>query len=277
MRPTALLVNTARGGLVDLDALDAAIEAGSIAGAALDVFPAEPPPAHPLFERPGVLITPHLAASTREAQDRAGEQVAEQVAAALRGGVVTSAVNVPSIAAEDLEALQPWVPVTARLARLAAQLATGPVRGLRITARGEIAGWDARMLSTGALVGLLAGTTEDAVNVVNAPHIAEQRGISVQTTSDDAMRTFRSLVEIEVDCEGGSAAVAGTTIGPQARPWLTRVLGFDVELELASHLAFFRYPDVPGVIGHVGRRSARQASTSPTWPWHGRVARRSWW
>lgn len=249
----AVIVNTARGALVDLDALEEAIGSGHIAGAALDVFPTEPPPHHPLFEREGVLITPHLAASTREAQDRAGEQVAEQVVAALLGGVVTSAVNVPAIGAEDLEALQPWVPLTARLARLAAQLSTGPVRSLRLVARGDIASWDVRMLSTGALVGLLAGATDEPVNVVNAPHIAEQRGIAVDATTDDAARTFRSLVEVCVDCTGGGAIeVAGTTIGPLARPWLTRVLGFEVELELVEHMAFFRYADVPGVIGKVG-------------------------
>lgn len=250
--PGALIVNTARGPLIDLDALDAALERGTLGGAALDVFPTEPPPPHPLFEREGVLVTPHLAASTREAQDRAGEQVAEQVVAALCGGVVTSAVNIPAIGPEDLEALQPWVPVVSRLTRLASQLAGGAPRALRVEARGEIASYDVRMLSTGALVGLLTGATDEPVNVVNAPHVAEQRGLDVETVTDEAARTYRSLAVVAVTSDDGSAEVVGTTIGAEDRPWLTHVLGFAVDIELTSHMAFFRYGDVPGVIGKVG-------------------------
>jgi D-3-phosphoglycerate dehydrogenase len=250
--PGALIVNTARGPLIDLDALHAALEGGTVGGAALDVFPTEPPPPHPLFERSDVLVTPHLAASTREAQDRAGEQVAEQVVAALCGGVVTSAVNIPAIGPEDLEALQPWVPVVSRLTRLASQLAGGAPRGLRVEARGEIAAYDVRMLSTGALVGLLTGATDEPVNVVNAPHVAEQRGLDVETVTDEAARTYRSLAVVGVTSEEGSAEVVGTTIGAEDRPWLTHVLGFAVDIELTSHMAFFRYGDVPGVIGKVG-------------------------
>lgn len=248
----ALLINTARGALVDLDAVEESIAAGHLGGAALDVFPSEPPAPHPLFARSNVLVTPHLAASTREAQDRAGEQVAEQVVAALCGGVVTSAVNVPAIGAEDLEALQPWVPVVARLARLAGQLAAGAPHALRVSARGEIAGYDVRMLSTGALVGLLTGATEDPVNVVNAPHVAQARGLAVETSTDETARTYHSLAVVGVDSSDGSAEVVGTTIGAEARPWLTHVLGFAIDIELAPHMAFFRYGDVPGVIGKVG-------------------------
>lgn len=252
MRPGAFLVNTARGALVDLDAVHAGLEAGTIGGAALDVFPTEPPAPHPLFARDDVLVTPHLAASTREAQDRAGEQVAEQVVSALCGGVVTSAVNVPAIGPDDLEALQPWVPVASRLARLANQLAGGAPSSVRVVARGDIASYDVRMLSTGALVGMLTGTTEEPVNVVNAPHVAQQRGLAVEALVDETARTYRSLVEVRVDAQDGMAEVMGTTIGARDRPWLTRVLGFEVDIELATHMAFLRYGDVPGVIGRVG-------------------------
>ncbi|MBC7461990.1 MAG: phosphoglycerate dehydrogenase [Thermoleophilia bacterium] len=249
----ALLVNTARGPLVDLDALDAALVEGRIGGAALDVFPTEPPPFdHPLFTRDNVLVTPHLAASTEEAQNRAGEQVAEQVVAALVGGVVTSAVNVPAIGPEDLEALQPWVPLVARLTRLADQLADGAPTGLRVEACGEIAAYDVRMLSTGALVGLLSGATEDSVNVVNAPHIAESRGIKVEATTDAAAKTFRSLVVVNVDGDHSSAEVVGTVIGANDRPWLTHILGHSIDIELVPYMAFFEYSDVPGVVGKVG-------------------------
>lgn len=249
----AFVLNTARGGLIDLDALDAALVEGRIGGAALDVFPTEPPPADlPILTRANALVTPHLAASTEEAQDRAGEQVAEQVVAALCGGVVTSAVNVPSIGPEDIEALQPWMPLVARLARLSAQLAGGPARRLFVEARGEISGHDVRMLSTGALVGLLAGSTDEAVNVVNAPHLAETRGLTVEATTTDVAKTFRSLVVVDVQAQEGSAQVVGTTIGAEARPWLTHAYGFAIDIELVQNMAFFRYDDIPGVIGKVG-------------------------
>lgn len=253
-KPGALLVNTARGGLVDLDALDAALEAGQLGGAALDVYPTEPPPAHPVLARSDVLLTPHLAASTVEAQDRAGTQVAEQVVAALCGGVVTSAVNVPAIGPEELEALQPWMPLASRLARLTDQLVAGAPTSLRVQCRGEIASHGTRMLVTGALVGLLAGSTEEPVNAVNAMHVAERRGLDIAQETEDAATTYRSVLSV---CVGGADRVAkasGTLIGGSAlgRPWLTRLVGFDLDIELVRHMAFFRYRDMPGVIGLVG-------------------------
>jgi D-3-phosphoglycerate dehydrogenase len=121
-----------------------------------------------------------------------------------------------------------------------------------VEARGEIAAYDARMLSTGALVGLLAGAPEDDVNVVNAPHLAEQRGLQVETVTDEAARTFRSLVVVNVDGEDASAEVVGTIIGATDRPWLTHILGHSIDIELVPHMAFFQYEDVPGIVGKVG-------------------------
>ncbi len=253
LKPGALIVNTARGPLVDLDALDAALESGTLGGVALDVFPSEPPAPHPLFERPNVLITPHLAASTREAQDRAGEQVAEQVVAALCGGVVTSAVNVPAIGPEELEALQPWMPLASRLARLADQLVVGPPSSVHVHSRGELAAYGTRMLVTGAIVGLLAGTTDEPVNAVNAVHVAERRGLDLSDAAEDAATTYRSVLSVRVGGNDRVATASGTLLGSTAgRPWLTRLVGFDLDIELVRHMAFFRYEDVPGVIGCVG-------------------------
>ncbi|MCB0878976.1 MAG: phosphoglycerate dehydrogenase [Thermoleophilia bacterium] len=255
VKPGALLVNTARGALCDLDALQRALDAGTLGGAALDVFPEEPPPAHPLFERSDVVLTPHLAASTVEAQDRAGTQVADQVVAALCGGVVTSAVNVPAIGPEELEVLQPWMPLASRLARLADQLVAGPPSSLHVNSRGELASFGTRMLVTGALVGLLAGSTDEPVNAVNAVHVAERRGLDVTEAAEDAATTYRSVLSVRVGGNDRIAKASGTLIGgpgPAARPWLTRLVGFDLDIELTRHMAFFRYRDVPGVIGHVG-------------------------
>ncbi len=253
LKPGALIVNTARGPLVELDALDAALDAGTLGGVALDVFPTEPPAPHPLFERTNVLVTPHLAASTREAQDRAGEQVADQVVAALCGGVVTSAVNVPAIGPEELEALQPWMPLASRLARLADQLVVGPPSSVHVHSRGELAAHGTRMLVTGAIVGLLAGTTEEPVNAVNAVHVAERRGLDVSDEAEDAATTYRSVLSVRVGGADRVATASGTLLGStDGRPWLTRLVGFNLDIELVRHMAFFRYQDVPGVIGCVG-------------------------
>jgi D-3-phosphoglycerate dehydrogenase len=248
----ARLVNCARGALVDLDALDASLESGHLGGAALDVYPTEPPPPHAVFQRANVVCTPHLAASTREAQDRAGVAVAEQVTAALTGGAVTTAVNIPAIAGESVAALQGHVPLARRLACLAAQLAGAPATHLGVRARGEIAAFDVRMLSLNALIAMLSGSTDGPVTFVNAVTIAETRGIQITAETDAHAPDFSDIVEVEVAGAARRVEVAGTTIGADARPWLTRALGFEVEIELTPFMALFHYNDVPGMIGRVG-------------------------
>lgn len=252
LRPGARIINTARGALIDLDALHAAIVAGRVAGAALDVFPTEPPPPHPLFERAEVLLTPHLAASTGEAQDRAGIAVAEQVSAALTGGVVTSAVNVPRVAPEVVEALQPWAPLASRLARLACAAAGGSPRAVRISTTGSVAEWEPSMLGWSALVGLLSGTTEEPVSVVNAHSLAAERGIDVTSVAEASMADERSALTVQVTGADRTATMTGTLFGDDARPWLTGALGFSVETELSGTVLLLEYGDVPGVVGRVG-------------------------
>jgi D-3-phosphoglycerate dehydrogenase len=249
----ARIVNTARGALIDLDALELAFESGTLGGAALDVYPVEPPAPHPVFQRDAVLLTPHLAASTREAQDRAGVAVAEQVAAALSGGAgaVTTAVNIPAIAAADVEALQPYVPLAARLARLAASLAGQPITRLEVTARGDVAGFDVRMLTYSALVAMLSDSTDEPVTFVNARHIAERRGIQIEESTDPHAPDYDDIVEVRVVGDR-DVRLTGTTIGADDRPWLTSALGHVIEIELGGHMAIFRYADVPGMIGRVG-------------------------
>lgn len=251
-RPGSRLINTARGALIDLDALHGALTSGQLAGAAIDVYPVEPPVMHPVFSLPNIVLTPHLAASTREAQDRAGVAVAEQVVAALGGGgVVTTAVNVPSIAAEDVSALQPYVPLTGRLARLAQALAGAPLSRLTIGAHGDIGAFDVRMLSYNALIAMFADTTDEAVTFVNARNIAERRGIEVVETASESAADFQNLVTVETQGDR-AATVTGTTLGAEHRPWLVSALGYDIDIELTPNMAFFNYADVPGMIGRVG-------------------------
>src|SRR6476619_6348611 len=247
MRDGARLINAARGELVDEAALVAALESGKLAGAAIDVFSQEPYDG-PLLKAPNVVVTPHLAASTEEAQDRAGVIVAEQVAAALEGGLVTNAVNIPSIGAEDLEVLGPFVPLAAKLGRLAMELAEGRAERITLSYYGTLSGYDTRLLTVAALNGAFQGRSDQAVNYVNAPVVAAERGIEVAETRRRGSRDFTNLIRVEVD----GIRAAGTIIGNENRHWLVNALGFELEMELAPLMVFFRYDDVPGVIGLVG-------------------------
>jgi len=247
MRDGVRIVNAARGELLDEAALVAALESGKVAGAAIDVFSTEPYDG-PLLRAPNVVVTPHLAASTEEAQDRAGVVVAEQVAAALDGGLVTNAVNIPSVGAEDLEVLGPFVPLAAKLGRLAMELAGGETRRIGIEVYGELAEHDTRLLTVAALNGAFQGHTDHPVNYVNAPIVAADRGIEVVEEKRRAARDYTNLVAVSAD----GVRVAGTTIGREARHFLVHALGFALEMELSPRMALLLYDDVPGVIGRVG-------------------------
>jgi len=251
MRDGVYLINAARGALVDEDALLAALQSGKVAGAALDVFSSEPY-SGPLLELDSVVATPHLAASTDEAQDRAGVIVAEQVAAALEGGLVTNAVNIPVIGADDLEVLGPYVPLAAKLGRLALELTAGRADEITITAYGGIADYDTRLLTVAALNGAFQGRADRPVNYVNAPLIAHERGIDVREERSQSARDYTNLLRVEVRVGDERTRVAGTTIGSENRPWLVNAFGFELDMELAPLLVLFRYDDVPGVIGRVG-------------------------
>jgi D-3-phosphoglycerate dehydrogenase len=252
MKDGARLVNCARGELVDLDALLAGLESGKLAGAALDVFPSEPFTEHPIFARTDVVVTPHLGASTAEAQDRAGVVTAEQVTAALTGGVVTNAVNIAAVRPEAMEALAPFVPLCEKLGRLAQGLGDGGVGKVSAEFRGRIASHDTRLLGIAVLVGVLSGHTEEPVNLVNAPQMAEERGIELSETSDSVAADFSELVTVRLGSGDSAVEVSGTGVGPRNEPYLVSVWGESFYLPFAEHLAVFRYADQPGMIGRVG-------------------------
>jgi D-3-phosphoglycerate dehydrogenase len=247
MRDGVRIVNAARGALVDEAALYDALKSGKVAGAALDVY-SEEPYSGPLLELDTVVATPHLAASTDEAQDRAGLIVAEQVAAALDGGLVTNAVNIPVIGADDLQVLGPYVSLAADLGKLAMELAAGRASRIRLEFYGQLADYDTRLLTVAALNGAFQGRSEQKVNYVNAPLIAEERGIQIEEEKQRRSRDFTNLVAVSAD----GLRVAGTTIGAENRHWLVSALGYELEMELAPLLVFLKYDDVPGVIGRVG-------------------------
>jgi D-3-phosphoglycerate dehydrogenase len=251
MRTGVRIVNAARGALVDEDDLLEALKSGKVGGAALDVFSTEPYTG-PLLELDNVVATPHLAASTEEAQDRAGVIIAEQVAAALDGGLVSNAVNIPVIGAEDLEVLGAYIPLAAKLGRLAMELAAGHVEELRLTYFGALAQYDTRLLTVAALNGAFQGRSDQPVNYVNAPMIAAERGVEVREERSRAARDYTNLVRVEAVSDGVALRIAGTTMGNDNRLWLVSALGFDLDMELAPLLVVLRYDDVPGVIGKVG-------------------------
>jgi D-3-phosphoglycerate dehydrogenase len=251
MREGVRIVNAARGELLDEYALLDALRSGKVAAAALDVFCAEPY-SGPLLELDNVVVTPHLAASTEEAQDRAGVIVAEQVAAALEGALVTNAVNIPSIGAEDLEVLGPFIPLAASLGRLAMELANGRAERFELAYHGALSAYDTRLLTVAALNGAFQGRADQPVNYVNAPVIAAERGVEVVEERRRTSRDFTNLVRVAVRSEGHELRVAGTTIGRDDRRWLVSALGYELEMELSPLMAIFRYDDVPGVIGRIG-------------------------
>jgi D-3-phosphoglycerate dehydrogenase len=253
MRDGVRILNVARGGLIDEAALQDALDSGKVGGAALDVFPTEPMTESPLFGYPNVIVTPHLGASTAEATDRAGYQSAEQVVAALDGGVVSTAVNIPAIGAEDMQVLGPFLPLARQLGRLAMELAEGSsVERIEAAFMGRIADFDTRLLTLAVIQGALQGRTEEQVNLVNAPSMAEERGIVVEEKTVSEAQDYNELIRVTVIAGERKVAVAGTGIGPHRVPHLVEVQGRRLTVELEPNVTVFRYADLPGMIGRVG-------------------------
>src|SRR4051794_32503065 len=220
MKDGVRVINCARGPLLDDAALADAVRSGKVAGAALDVFRDEPVTEHPLFGMPGVIVTPHLGASTTEAQDRAGVQVAEQVVAALTGGVATNAVNLPSMSPEVMELAGPFVPLCTTLGRLAVSLSDAPsIDRIEVRYEGRLAELDTRLLTAAVLSGLLQGHTEEDVNFVNAASIADERGIVVSEERVGESEDFTELVAGGGGAgRGGRGGGGGGGGGPRPRP-----------------------------------------------------------
>jgi D-3-phosphoglycerate dehydrogenase len=255
------ILNVARGKLVDDAALQAGLDSGKVAGAALDVFPSEPITDYPLFHGyDNVVVTPHLGASTAEATDRAGFQSAEQIVLALTGGAVTTAVNIPSVGAEALAQLTPFLPLAEHLGQLAMGLAAGSsVERIEAAFLGRIADLDTRLLTLAVVTGAMRGRTEQEVNYVNAGSFAQERGIVIEEKTSREAEDFNELIRVTVVAGGERVAVAGTGVGPNQVPHLAEVWNHRFMIELEQHVSVFRYRDVPGMIGHVGTVFGRNA------------------
>jgi D-3-phosphoglycerate dehydrogenase len=251
MKPGAIVLNVARGGIVDESALASALGDGRLAGAAVDVYSSEPMSTdNPLRSAPNTVLTPHLGASTTEAQDRVAVEMAEQLLEALAGVTPTYAVNAPSVAPDVLPRLRPYVELGRRLAVLARQLSPEAFDCLSLTYAGEIAAWDCSPIRTAALAGVLEAVTDQRVNAVNADLVARERGLTVRETRTDASEPWASLVTLEAGEGPRSLRLAGSTA--HGRPHLASLDGCELDAELAGQMLITRHLDQPGVVGAVG-------------------------
>jgi D-3-phosphoglycerate dehydrogenase len=252
MKDGVRLVNTARGGIYQTEALVGALESGKVASAAIDVFEVEPTTSSPLFAFDNVIVTPHLGASTEEAQDRAGEQIAELVAAGLRGEMVTTAVNIAPVPPDVMDKVRPYLWLAERQGAMVAQLAKAGVDDLEIVMIGGLAETDTRILRTAVLKGMLSLATDEPVNFVNANYLAEQRGIRVTESKRAETHDYVSMIVVKAAGGGETVDIAASLIGKKNEPRLVSLFGYDLDMIPDQYMAFFRYPDRPGMIGKVG-------------------------
>ena len=247
-KPSLRIINVARGGIINEADLAEAVKNGVIAGAALDVFDKEPTTESPLFQVPGIVVTPHLGASTTEAQDRAGDHIADQILLALAGDFVPYAVNIS--AADANETLKPYLPLAERLGRLFSS-AAGDISELEIIATGEIAGYDTRILTLSALKGFFSARHDDAVTYVNAPQIAAAQKVTIKenkVTNSGSNSDYVNLITLRA----GTHSIAATLVGPRRQARLVMVDDHMTDVPPSDHMLVVRNDDRPGVIGLVG-------------------------
>jgi D-3-phosphoglycerate dehydrogenase / 2-oxoglutarate reductase len=253
MKKGVRIINSARGGIVDEAALVRALESGQVRSAGLDVFSSEPvPPDFPLAKFDNVIMTPHLGASTAEGQDRAGVIVAEQIVAGLTGGVVSYAVNIPSMSAEAMQAIGPFLPLAETLGQLMAAIADGPLSKVTVHCEGELAEHDTRLLILAVTKGLVERGAEEAVNLVNASTIAAERGLQVSEAKDRRSPDYTNLITLKSHDKQGELTAAGTVFAPKNRLRLVKIYRHAIDIQPSEHMVFLRYEDVPGMIGKVG-------------------------
>ena len=251
MKPGARVINCARGGLIDEEALYDLLSDGQLAGAALDVYAQEPPNGSPLLTLPNIAFTPHLGASTAEAQEAVGIEIAHQVATYLNNGEPINAINLAGVSADELSRSRPYQQLACRLARLLVLLSPGALQQVEVAVQGRAAELDPHPVAVEALVGLLSEHHSTPVNQVNALHIAKRQGITLVESRSAETYDYMSLVTITGRHENGVVSISGTLFD-ERHPRLVRINSFDIEAHLEGHLLITLHDDKPGVIGSLG-------------------------
>jgi D-3-phosphoglycerate dehydrogenase len=250
-KPGVRIVNCARGGLVDEEALAELIRAGHVAGAALDVFAVEPATENPLFGLPNVVLTPHLGASTTEAQENVAVQIAEQMADYLLTGAVQNALNMPAVTAEEAAVMGPWLKLAGHLGSFVGQLTAEPIRAINVLYDGRVAAMNLEALNCAVIAGVMKAANPE-VNMVSAPVLARERGIQVSTTRQEKSGVFEAYIKLTVVTDRRERSVAGTVFS-DGKPRFIQIKGITIDAEVGRHMLYTTNEDVPGIIGVLGR------------------------
>jgi D-3-phosphoglycerate dehydrogenase len=257
MKPGVRIINCARGGLVDEQALAEALKSGHVAGAAFDVFAEEPAKENALFNLPNVVVTPHLGAATTEAQENVALQVAEQMSNYLLTGAVENALNMPSVTAEEAKVMGPWVKLASHLGSFTGQMTDEPIKAINILYDGTVAEMNLDALNCSVIAGIMKRANPD-VNMVSAPVIAKERGIQISTTNQDKSGTFDGYIKITVVTEKRERSVAGTVFS-DGKPRFIQIKGINIDAEIGSNMLYTTNVDVPGIIGLLGNTMGKNS------------------
>ncbi len=245
------IINCARGGLVDEEALAELLQSGHVAGAGFDVFAQEPATENPLFNLPNVVCTPHLGAATTEAQENVALQVAEQMADYLLTGAVQNALNMPSVTAEEAKVMGPWLKLAGHLGSFVGQLTMEAIEEISITYNGVVGEMNLEALNCGAIAGIMKAVNPD-VNMVSAPVIARERGIEISTTTQDKTGAFEGYIRLEVKTSERTRSIAGTVFS-DGKPRFIQIKGINIDAEIGEHMLYTTNDDIPGIIGTLGQ------------------------
>jgi D-3-phosphoglycerate dehydrogenase len=245
------IINCARGGLVDEEALADLLKSGHVAGAALDVFKTEPAVDNPLFNLPNVVCTPHLGAATTEAQENVALQVAEQMSDYLLTGAVSNALNMPSVTAEEAAVMGPWINLAGHLGAFIGQMTDEPIKAINILYDGSVAEMNLEALNCSVVAGIMKRANPD-VNMVSAPVVAREKGIQISTTNQDKSGVFDGYVKVTVVTEKRERSVAGTVFS-DGKPRFIQIKGIQIDAEIGEHMLYTTNEDVPGIIGMLGQ------------------------